>query len=72
MSDPYIEAQKRLDRGETVCMIDTSLPSNVLNICLQVMSVDTQLINDHINKLNTLKRLELRLSELQVQRNRLI
>lgn len=70
--DPYIEAQKRLDRGETKCTIDTSLSSCIAMQCRQYMSIDVRELKEQILMMGQVKRLTEKLVALAEEKAALV
>lgn len=66
--DPYIEAQKRLDRGETKCTIDTRLSADASKQCSQYMSTDLREVKEQILTMRQAQRLTGKLSALAEER----
>ena len=69
--DPYIEAQLRLDRGESVCTIDTSLDPSFRRAFKSGMSTDTHLLKTQSDQLKQLAKIMARVEAMEEQKARI-
>lgn len=68
MSDPYIEAQKRLDSGKTTSVIVTEMSGELRRQCQEAISLPSITeIKHQIQQLKRLKFLEAELESLRAQ-----
>jgi hypothetical protein len=66
--DPYIEAQRRLDRGEIKCAIDTSFGAEAFNECRRLMGINTMELKASLRMMNEAKRLMQKLKALNKEK----
>jgi hypothetical protein len=67
MSDPYIAAQKRIDMGLSVYMIDTSLPGEAAMKCRAVMNVPALEMKRAIASAERARLMTLRIEALKAE-----
>lgn len=70
--DPYIEAQRRIDRGEVVVSVDVSASDNMLPLYFEAMNSPTiSTIKRHIQHLNDIASLKEKIASSENNRSRI-